>query len=73
MGNLHCLRYQICENRITGAVVMNELKKCPFCGGEPKIDGHVYITIKCRKCRIQSAPRPRDEAITAWNRRANDE
>ncbi|MEX6158912.1 Lar family restriction alleviation protein [Providencia manganoxydans] len=52
---------------------MSELKKCPFCGGEPKIDGYVYITIKCRKCRIQSAPRPRDEAIAAWNRRANSE
>ncbi len=52
---------------------MNELKKCPFCSGEPKIDGHVYITIKCRKCRTQSAPRPRDEAIAAWNRRANSE
>lgn len=52
---------------------MSELKKCPFCCGEPKIDGHVYITIKCRKCRIQSAPRPRDEAIAAWNRRANSD
>lgn len=52
---------------------MNELRKCPFFGGEPKIDGYVYITIKCRKCRIQSAPRPRYEAIAAWNRRANSE
>lgn len=53
-----------------------ELKPCPFCGGEAEVNmllGNYCIT--CKYCMGAIAPAPyqtKDEAIKAWNRRAND-
>ena len=47
---------------------MEELKPCPFCGGEAEpvfeIDG--TTTVECIKCGALV------DGIEAWNRRAND-
>ncbi|WP_210786703.1 Lar family restriction alleviation protein [Providencia rettgeri] len=53
--------------------MMNELKKCPFCGGEAKLVGYFLMEAKCRKCRASLPPKEMEEAIYAWNRRANSE
>ncbi|MEY0076223.1 Lar family restriction alleviation protein [Providencia rettgeri] len=88
MGNLHCLRYQICENRIKGTVVMSELKKCPFCNNDlldEKSAAPNFKYIRCPRCGMAGAyglsseqaihfwnTLPR-ERQAAWNRRANSE
>ena len=67
---------------------MAELKPCPFCGGEAKIVTTTevyglddikrkYGYVRCGKdylncCVIQFNEFPLDEAIEAWNRRAED-
>lgn len=60
----------------------NELKACPFCGGEATV---VILTLSdreetkepyviCKTCHAMSAwYMSREDAINAWNRRANDE
>lgn len=55
---------------------MNELKTCPFCGGEARVhtfykDYCVYCT-KCNASTIKYSPK-KEMAIEAWNRRAEDE
>ena len=62
---------------------MAELKPCPFCGGIPTdpfyydpYDGyqgdlHSYI-IRCTNCRAEIEKRTEEQAIEAWNRRAED-
>lgn len=58
-----------------------ELKPCPFCGGEAKkqavkttILGDTYWGIKCTKCNCGTVGYLNyNYAIKAWNRRANDE
>jgi Lar family restriction alleviation protein len=53
------------------------LKPCPFCGGEaflyvetlPTI-GHEWATVKCWKCQSRIERPHRNEAIAAWNTRA---
>ena len=49
----------------------DKLKPCPFCGGEARLIGHSPYSITCCKCRattvICNTP---DDAIDAWNRRA---
>lgn len=55
----------------------NELKPCPFCGGEKPIvrHGKYMWWIECSEdaCRASSGGKPRkNEAIEAWNRRAGD-
>lgn len=62
----------------------NELKPCPFCGGEARLRklGKNYA-VRCRQCGATGAtfrPMPwhkvvfiaQGEARTAWNRRTND-
>ena len=61
-----------------------ELKKCPFCGGEAIIhtveaNTHVFAKqmtdygggtfIECRKCTCALSGETEEEAIEAWNRR----
>ena len=60
----------------------NELKPCPFCGGEAVEDSYItnpHITygtgwIGCRSCRVAmtyvKGDYGRKLAIKAWNRRA---
>ena len=64
----------------------NELKPCPFCGGEIDERGGqcnygkriMTLDLKCDKCgtifkfKSNWIVNPYSEAIEAWNRRAND-
>ena len=64
---------------------MNELKPCPFCGGEAEIfeDYEIitkYVTVRCSKCfaKIQNVTASiyfcaEDKAIEMWNTRAESE
>ena len=57
---------------------MAELKPCPFCGGGAKLisrSGLYYVVCYIKTCHI--VPRTnwykeKNEAIKAWNRRAED-
>ena len=55
-----------------------ELKPCPFCGGEAMIIVLPHARKRFVKCKNQCCEQntnfnTREEAIEAWNRRANDE
>ena len=56
--------------------MMAELKPCPFCGGKAIFVGgslcdHRQVYIACENnCVEQCFIKPREEAIEAWNRRA---
>ena len=60
---------------------MNELKPCPFCGGEAfvqkfRIDGtgRFFISVVCRVCFAKTGRQTKEAyAIDAWNRRAGEE
>lgn len=64
---------------------MEELKPCPFCGGEPSVNfdpdgikdtkGRKWAyTVSCDRCCARTGVCWSGEmAIKAWNRRANDE
>ena len=59
---------------------MDELKSCPFCGGNAythisyKIHSHkVRYVVKCSKCNANMEYRSEDAAIVAWNRRVNND
>lgn len=52
---------------------MNEnLKRCPFCGGEAKVMEAVGVWVKCRECHSSSgvSTGSRDVAVAAWNTRS---
>lgn len=59
---------------------MEQLKPCPFCGGNAKIMRaeciyfHIYWA-RCTECNAEINAPETDvkQAIDAWNRRANDE
>ena len=58
---------------------MEELKPCPFCGGEAEIRRwHVFgrkchVTVQCKKCKANSGDwHNKKRAIDGWNRRTND-
>ena len=56
------------------------LKPCPFCGGEAKskssvdVFGHEgFFSVLCRKCYARTGYYETEaEVIEAWNRRANE-
>lgn len=53
----------------------DELKRCPFCGGEATFGansrpGHEYIRCGSCKARTYSCYETQQEAIEAWNSRA---
>lgn len=65
---------------------MSELKKCPFCGGigtmktryigygSIGLGSHDEYRVACKECRASSDEyRTEEEAIAAWNRRAQPE
>lgn len=59
---------------------MDNLKPCPFCGGEAEHeifdDGFfIYCRVECKPCGVMmtKAYTTGNEGITAWNRRVNDE
>lgn len=54
---------------------MEDLKRCPFCGGEPTVDrellsSHWVYQVRCTQC-YGTGPRinAKAKAIEAWNRR----
>lgn len=56
---------------------MAELKPCPFCGGKAMLIWLPYsrkIFVKCAEqcCKQNTIYKSREEAIEAWNRRAED-
>lgn len=58
---------------------MTEIKPCPFCGGEAKLQrfGRFYY-ISCEnencECLVESGYMNTEEsAVESWNRRANDD
>jgi Lar family restriction alleviation protein len=60
----------------SGVINDNELKSCPFCGGEAEIHNLVKIDIndrcwiECKECGISTKIYDGEqEAIEAWNRR----
>lgn len=52
---------------------MNELKPCPFCGGEAEAVLQTKV-IHCKKCKITffTQQTAKDRLIEAWNRRAGE-
>ena len=53
---------------------MEELKPCPFCGGEAEDFGVDVFWVTCKNCHIGTESFDTlQEAIEAWNRRANND
>ena len=60
--------------------MQNELKPCPFCGGEnvevfhPKYNPFIGLyQVQCYDCHFgYKQCHTEKEAVAAWNRRAND-
>lgn len=55
---------------------MSELKRCPFCGGEAKIDCYLYFDefndwfIRCTSCFCRTRTfKTKKSAILTWNNR----
>ena len=52
---------------------MAELKPCPFCGGKANLRSGFWIhTAYCRDCLVSITRDSEEEAIEAWNRRAEE-
>ena len=54
---------------------MEELKRCPFCGGEAKMFfvGRIGHLVQCEKCKNMTPWKDTEgEAIAAWNRRVDN-
>ena len=60
-----------------------ELKPCPFCGSKPYIFPEstdaialmpkvTFYKVGCAKCQIYAIRQDLNDALNAWNRRAND-
>lgn len=55
---------------------MDELRPCPFCGGEAKlvmVFPSRYCAVYCKGCLAETTYfKTKELAIEAWNRMAND-
>ena len=59
---------------------MDEIKRCPFCNGEPKIHEHIMdngqstFSISCRGCQVSTWKyyNTKKQAINFWNDRYQD-
>ena len=50
------------------------LKSCPFCGGEAKVQRFVdYDLVRCLNCKASSVHTNEQQAISAWNKRVNED
>ena len=59
-----------------GGLVMEELKRCPFCGGEADSNFHERLghLIRCQECGNMTCWHNSElEAIAAWNRRVEEQ
>jgi Lar family restriction alleviation protein len=63
-----------------GKMATNELKPCPFCGGEAKVSGYYdrdifWNRVKCKKCKAKikyinhGGKTSPNLAVAAWNQR----
>lgn len=56
---------------------MNELKPCPFCGGEAElveVKWEEWFWVYCKRCSAETdAFASKEKAIGAWNRRIDNE
>ena len=52
--------------------LMHKLLPCPFCGGEARIKGKKIYRVACG-CTARTYGKTKDEAVAAWNRRAEPE
>lgn len=51
-----------------------ELKPCPFCGGEAYLDDDGWFQVICENCRAcVRLENNRSDAVAAWNRRVLDD
>lgn len=62
--------------------MMRDLKPCPFCGGEVKLETgwadavSVFYSFDCDNCGMYCSFNdcaPKEDAIEAWNRRVDNE
>lgn len=52
---------------------MDDLKQCPFCGGEAETLGGAYYWVWCKSCGVETKGfHHKWQAVDAWNRRAED-
>lgn len=54
---------------------MDELKKCPICGGDDVLLTHIgmYPVVVCKQCwRNSGLHLSKKDAVTEWNRRCDD-
>ena len=53
---------------------MEELRRCPFCGGEAELhSGLLTNWVLCLQCGVETrAKLNKQEAIAAWNRRTQN-
>ena len=52
---------------------MEELKACPFCGGEAKIINDNGFMVKCKQCLANHGWWTREKATKNWNTRTQPE
>jgi Lar family restriction alleviation protein len=52
---------------------MSELRRCPFCGGEPVVEGAEYYWVHCNDCKAETrGVHSKSLAISLWNNRVGE-